>query len=63
MENDDLETNVEIDESPAACCRRGKHHAILDEQIGIVCKYCHTVIMGIKHVLPPFVSDVSFVGI
>ncbi|KAL7157947.1 hypothetical protein ABFS83_02G109900 [Erythranthe nasuta] len=51
MENDDVE---DIDTSPAACCRRGEHQPILDEQIGIVCKYCAALILHIKYVLPPF---------
>ncbi|KAH6819146.1 hypothetical protein C2S51_002749 [Perilla frutescens var. frutescens] len=54
MESDDLETTVEIEENIAVSCSRGKHHAILDEQIGIICKYCDALIMDIKHVLPPF---------
>ncbi|EYU38299.1 hypothetical protein MIMGU_mgv1a026898mg [Erythranthe guttata] len=53
MENDDVE---DIDTSLAACCRRGEHQPILDEQIGIVCKYCAALILHIKYVLPPFVS-------
>ncbi|KAL8061858.1 hypothetical protein ABFX02_02G110100 [Erythranthe guttata] len=51
MENDDVE---DIDTSLAACCRRGEHQPILDEQIGIVCKYCAALILHIKYVLPPF---------
>ncbi|KAG6408531.1 hypothetical protein SASPL_131544 [Salvia splendens] len=47
-ESDELKTTVEIDES---CCHR---EAILDEQIGLICENCDTVIMGIKHVLPSF---------
>ncbi|KAL1535123.1 hypothetical protein AAHA92_31211 [Salvia divinorum] len=53
-ESDGLQTTLEIDESSAACCYRGKHQAILDEQIGLICKNCDIVIMDIKHVLPPF---------
>ncbi|KAG8391096.1 hypothetical protein BUALT_Bualt01G0152300 [Buddleja alternifolia] len=45
---------TEIDKSPAACCSRGEHESILDEQIGVVCKYCMAVILDIKYVLPPF---------
>lgn len=56
MENDGL-NSTEINENPAACCARGEHLPILDEQIGIVCKYCAAVILDIKYVLPPFVSD------
>ncbi|XP_042006958.1 SNF2 domain-containing protein CLASSY 4-like isoform X1 [Salvia splendens] len=50
-ESDDLKTTVEIDGS---CCYRGKHQAVLDEQIGLICKICDIVIMDIMHVLPPF---------
>ncbi|KAL6495763.1 hypothetical protein OROGR_030326 [Orobanche gracilis] len=46
--------NNEIDRSPAACCDRGEHQPILDEQTGIICKYCFTVILEMKYVLPPF---------
>ncbi|KAG6406219.1 hypothetical protein SASPL_133818 [Salvia splendens] len=50
-ESDELKTTVDMDES---CCHQGKHEAILDEQIGLICKYCDILIMGIKHVLPSF---------
>ncbi|KAI3445163.1 hypothetical protein Pfo_001828 [Paulownia fortunei] len=53
VENDDF-FSTEIDQSPAACCGRGEHQLFLDEQIGIVCKYCSAVILDIKYVLPPF---------
>ncbi|XP_042006960.1 uncharacterized protein LOC121755680 isoform X3 [Salvia splendens] len=57
-ESDDLKTTVEIDGS---CCYRGKHQAVLDEQIGLICKICDIVIMDIMHVLPPFVhTGVAF---
>lgn len=46
----------DVDESPKGRCDRGDHDPLLDEQIGIVCKYCSLVILDIKHVLPPFVS-------
>ncbi|GFQ08003.1 snf2 domain-containing protein classy 3 [Phtheirospermum japonicum] len=51
VEKDDIDT--EIDQSPAAYCARGKHEPILDEQIGITCKYCLTVILEIKYYTPP----------
>lgn len=57
MENDDERTG--IDTTPAACCGRGEHQPILDEQIGIVCEYCAALIMDIKYVLPPFVSRIT----
>ncbi|KAL3629977.1 hypothetical protein CASFOL_026289 [Castilleja foliolosa] len=37
VENDDIDT--EIDQSQAACCARGEHDPILDEQIGIISRY------------------------
>ncbi|KAL7120368.1 hypothetical protein ACP275_02G118400 [Erythranthe tilingii] len=55
-ENDDV---GEIDTNPAACCRRGEHQLILEDEIGIVCKYCVAVILDIKYVLPPFYTPPS----
>lgn len=56
--DDDDECNIceGNDESPAARCGRGEHDLVLDEEIGILCKYCLSVLLEIKHVLPPFVS-------
>ncbi|GER29551.1 chromatin remodeling 31 [Striga asiatica] len=51
----DDESTEHIDESPEGRCERGEHDIVLDEQIGIVCKYCEDVLLDIKHVLPPFV--------
>ncbi|KAL0464248.1 UNVERIFIED_CONTAM: SNF2 domain-containing protein CLASSY 3 [Sesamum latifolium] len=59
IEND-VVNPTEIDKSPAACCGRGEHQSILDEQIGLVCKYCYAVILDIKHVLPPFYTPPSW---
>ncbi|XP_073065981.1 SNF2 domain-containing protein CLASSY 4-like [Primulina eburnea] len=47
----------EIDASPAASCQRGEHYHILDEEIGIRCKYCEIVFLEIKYVLPPFYTS------
>ncbi|KAL6570132.1 hypothetical protein OROMI_014646 [Orobanche minor] len=51
--NSSVMENNEIDQSPAACCDRGEHQPILDEQIRIICKYCFTVILEIKYYKPP----------
>ncbi|PIN02477.1 DNA repair protein, SNF2 family [Handroanthus impetiginosus] len=52
---DDGYTNpTDIDQSPAACCRRGEHDPFIDEQIGILCNYCYEVLLDIKYVLPDF---------
>ncbi|KAL2505075.1 SNF2 domain-containing protein CLASSY 3 [Abeliophyllum distichum] len=49
----------DIDSTPAACCSRGEHDHILDEQIGIKCKYCSDVFLEIEDVLPPFYTPPS----
>ncbi|XP_011085870.1 SNF2 domain-containing protein CLASSY 4-like [Sesamum indicum] len=59
IEND-VVNPTEMDRSPAACCGRGEHQPILDEQIGLVCRYCYAVILDIKHVLPPFYTPPSW---
>ncbi|KAK4414282.1 SNF2 domain-containing protein CLASSY 3 [Sesamum alatum] len=59
IEND-VVNPTEMDNSPAACCGRGEHQPILDEQIGLVCRYCYAVILDIKHVLPPFYTPPSW---
>ncbi|KAL6620197.1 hypothetical protein ACP70R_035336 [Stipagrostis hirtigluma subsp. patula] len=40
----------------AAPCSRGKHEFIIDDQIGIRCKYCSLVNLEIKFMLPSLVS-------
>ncbi|KAL2528772.1 SNF2 domain-containing protein CLASSY 4-like [Forsythia ovata] len=56
--NDDI-IPQDIDSTPAACCSRGEHDPILDEQIGIKCKYCSDVFLEIEDVLPPFYTPPS----
>ncbi|KAL8538675.1 hypothetical protein ACS0TY_000621 [Phlomoides rotata] len=59
INDDESRVSEDVDEFPKARCDRGDHDPILDEQIGIVCKYCSLVILDIKHVLPPFVVETS----
>lgn len=40
----------------ATLCSQGIHHLVLNEEIGIMCKYCSHVNQEIKHILPDFVS-------
>lgn len=47
----------DIDCTPAARCSRGEHDPVLDDQIGIKCRYCSAVILEIEDILPPFVSN------
>ncbi|GER34233.1 chromatin remodeling 31, partial [Striga asiatica] len=56
---ENVDNLTEIDKSRAGCCARGQHVPILDEQIGIICKYCLTTMLEIKHVLPPFYTRPS----
>ncbi|XP_027362629.1 SNF2 domain-containing protein CLASSY 3-like [Abrus precatorius] len=38
-------------------CRQGKHHLILNEEIGLVCAYCLHVDLEIKYIVPPFCEN------
>ncbi|XP_057766917.1 SNF2 domain-containing protein CLASSY 3-like [Salvia miltiorrhiza] len=50
----DFDECSDVDQSPAARCSRNDHDEFLDEQIGIVCRFCHTLLLHIKYVFPPF---------
>ncbi|ONK73044.1 uncharacterized protein A4U43_C04F26560 [Asparagus officinalis] len=52
------ETNVtEVESDPSALCMKGKHHYVLDEEIGIRCKFCSFVKLDIKHIFPSWASS------
>ncbi|CAK9173334.1 unnamed protein product [Ilex paraguariensis] len=53
VDNDDI-MSTETETNPAALCRRGDHYPILDEEIGIRCRYCSLVLLEMKYVLPTF---------
>uniref|UniRef100_A0ACD5U301 Uncharacterized protein n=1 Tax=Avena sativa TaxID=4498 RepID=A0ACD5U301_AVESA len=54
------ETNVlNLGLGSSTPCSRGKHEFILDDQIGIRCKYCSLVNLEIRYVLPSVVSNYS----
>ncbi|XP_020978548.1 SNF2 domain-containing protein CLASSY 3-like isoform X1 [Arachis ipaensis] len=38
-------------------CRKGEHNLVLDEEIGLICKYCLHVAQEIKNWVPPFVES------
>ncbi|KAJ4831991.1 hypothetical protein Tsubulata_043523 [Turnera subulata] len=38
----------------AELCGQGNHELILDEEIGLICKYCRHVQVEIKYYVPPF---------
>ncbi|KAK1301918.1 DNA repair and recombination protein RAD54 [Acorus calamus] len=35
-------------------CDRGRHHLILDEQVGVICSFCSFVKQKIRYILPSF---------
>lgn len=43
----------------ATLCSQGIHHLVLDEQIGLICKYCSHVSLEMKHILPTLVGCAS----
>ncbi|KAL5232476.1 hypothetical protein ABZP36_031252 [Zizania latifolia] len=43
--------------APVTPCSRGKHEFIIDEQVGIRCKYCSLVNLEIKFILPLLASN------
>ncbi|KAK7309080.1 hypothetical protein RJT34_05539 [Clitoria ternatea] len=52
IDSDHDQNTAEV--TTATRCRQGKHHLILDEQIGLICAYCLHVDLEIKYITPPF---------
>ncbi|KAL5203334.1 hypothetical protein ABZP36_014286 [Zizania latifolia] len=48
---------LDLAHAPVTPCSRGKHEFIIDEQIGIRCKYCSLVNLEIKFILPSLASN------
>ncbi|KAL4188000.1 hypothetical protein AMTRI_Chr09g21660 [Amborella trichopoda] len=40
-------------------CSEGGHQYIIDDQIGIICKFCHHVQLEIRCILPPLMTNVA----
>lgn len=53
-DNEDVPTNCAILQKKL--CSKGKHYLILDEEIGVICKFCSYVKLEMKYVMPEFVS-------
>ncbi|XP_072987329.1 SNF2 domain-containing protein CLASSY 3-like [Typha latifolia] len=49
----------QVASDPRALCSQGKHEFILDEQIGIKCKFCSFVSLEIRHVLPSLSRNIG----
>ncbi|KAK1305296.1 DNA repair and recombination protein RAD54 [Acorus calamus] len=47
-------SNPQYDADSSIICDQGKHHFILDEEIGIVCSFCSFVKQKIRYILPSF---------
>ncbi|KAJ6828353.1 SNF2 domain-containing protein CLASSY 3-like [Iris pallida] len=50
-------SELEMKSDPFSSCSKGKHQFILDEQIGMTCKFCSFVEVHIKDIMPPWVSN------
>lgn len=57
MQVDEYINSAAKNDDSTVCCQKGKHFLILDEQIGLMCKYCSFVHLERKYILPPFVSS------
>ncbi|ERN06055.1 hypothetical protein AMTR_s00142p00074850 [Amborella trichopoda] len=49
----------EAESKSSSSCSEGGLQYIIDDQIGIVCRYCHHVQLEIQYVLPPFRTNVA----
>ncbi|KAE9606861.1 putative DNA helicase chromatin remodeling SNF2 family [Lupinus albus] len=54
VQNDIDSDNDQCPKDIATLCRQGKHHLILNDELGLVCEYCLHVGLDIKDYLPPF---------
>ncbi|KAK9076598.1 hypothetical protein SSX86_004932 [Deinandra increscens subsp. villosa] len=54
-----LDANFSVEgTNQATCCRRGKHQLTINDEFGIICRYCSYVEMEIRDILPPLVSPI-----
>ncbi|CAN1748490.1 SNF2 domain-containing protein CLASSY 3 [Linum perenne] len=52
-----IASSLEEEQNPATLCRQNRHHLILDEEIGVLCKFCSFVQLEIKYYMPPFAEN------
>ncbi|XVF37304.1 hypothetical protein REPUB_Repub19eG0134600 [Reevesia pubescens] len=55
LENEDAYIS-EVEHDRATLCRQGNHQLVLDEEIGMKCKFCSFVQLEIKYIVPPFLT-------
>lgn len=51
------------EETQHARCSRGKHELVLEDDEGLICKFCRHVELGPKDVMPEWVSVFYMTGI
>ncbi|GMH09274.1 hypothetical protein Nepgr_011115 [Nepenthes gracilis] len=54
MANDGEAMHPEMTIDQLSLCHQGMHHLVLDEEIGIRCRFCSYVNLEMKHVMSPF---------
>ncbi|XP_039041856.1 SNF2 domain-containing protein CLASSY 3-like [Hibiscus syriacus] len=47
----------EHDRTTLSRCRQGDHNLVLDEEVGMKCKFCSFLLLDIKDMSPPFMAD------
>ncbi|XWS23305.1 hypothetical protein CRYUN_Cryun28dG0000600 [Craigia yunnanensis] len=55
VENEDTDI-IEVEHDRATLCHQGNHQLMLDEEIGMKCKFCSFVQLEIKYISPPFMT-------
>ncbi|XVF00291.1 hypothetical protein REPUB_Repub03eG0272300 [Reevesia pubescens] len=56
LENEDADIS-KAEHDRATLCHRGNHQLVLDEEIGMICKFCSFVQLEIKYIAPPFMTN------
>ncbi|XVF00298.1 hypothetical protein REPUB_Repub03eG0272700 [Reevesia pubescens] len=56
VENDVADIS-EVKHDRATLCRQGNHQVVLDEEVGMICKFCSFVQLEIRYIAPPFMTD------
>ncbi|XVF24407.1 hypothetical protein REPUB_Repub13aG0125200 [Reevesia pubescens] len=54
--NEDADIS-EVKHDRATLCRQGNHELILEEEIGMICKFCSFVQLEIRYIAPPFMTQ------
>ncbi|GMI90709.1 hypothetical protein HRI_002740200 [Hibiscus trionum] len=47
----------EHDNTTLSRCGRGDHYVVLDDEVGMKCKFCSFLLLDIKDISPPFMTD------